>query len=294
MPHRRPPFGVERWPAIVQARYDERVGLERGLLLAAILVASCQASTPPPTSSPARTPNADASVPGASRSGATASPLASATANDDAGAPSQNALPGARPTPPAPPPGIRAPRGGPPPATENPRKSDPAKRYQLCASSADCMVQPAGCCYSCGNTPGFDGLRAASRKRLPELRRDDCSVPASEATQPLACPACVARTNPHIVATCERGACRLVDVRTRDLDACKTDEDCAARPSSCRPEEDSPRVWTPISRQKVRDFTELVCGKTPCTGCDEIPETHRAIVKPPKCVDGRCTWRRLS
>jgi hypothetical protein len=130
-----------------------------------------------------------------------------------------------------------------------------------CDEPPDCTITTKTCCGVCGE-PTLGDVIAIPVERLDAYRTDVCA-------EPVACPDCASIANPSLIATCEAGACRALDVRTLDLSRCEADSDCIARSASCCACDDRyGRIA--IRADKEAEYAALVCPSSDydCAGCE--------------------------
>ncbi|MGE0323224.1 MAG: hypothetical protein AB7S68_13015, partial [Polyangiaceae bacterium] len=94
-----------------------------------------------------------------------------------------------------------------------------------CGVPSDCVLVTNGCCDSCGPPSAADRL-AVNKNRVDQVAKAVCPEPEP-------CPKCASFPNPALVATCEAGRCKLVDLSLEPLAKCAVDSDCRLRSNTC-------------------------------------------------------------
>jgi hypothetical protein len=150
----------------------------------------------------------------------------------------------------------------------------PPVQADRCTSAADCVVGARGCCGPCQ-----EYAPEAFTKAEQARQQKDC------VGKPTSCKPCkTPGVDPNYLATCEAGACGLVDVRTSSMSECAADTDCHLVPPHCCGCQGEPVA---VSTSGHSQHRELVCeatGNTNCAAC-QIPDYdgHRAV-----CAAGHC------
>ncbi|MGE3673911.1 MAG: hypothetical protein AB7K71_29840 [Polyangiaceae bacterium] len=147
-----------------------------------------------------------------------------------------------------------------------------------CGVPSDCVLVTNGCCDSCGPPSAADRL-AVNKNRVDQVAKAVCPEPEP-------CPKCASFPNPALVATCEAGRCKLVDLSLEPLAKCAVDSDCRLRSNTCcecgAPTD--PGHLTAVNAQG--GIEDIVCD--PGSGCDlcqpEYPPDAVAV-----CFDGHCS-----
>ena len=146
--------------------------------------------------------------------------------------------------------------------------------WASCTDNGQCMVISASCCGSCGQ-PTTDDMIAVNRDHVSDYRGGSCDG--------IGCPACFMEPNPNLIATCDAGTCRALDVSTRPISSCSADSECTLRaPSCCACSSSAPIA---IRADAEADFQSLVCvGDEVCPECvPAFPDWSAA------CITGHCT-----
>ena len=102
---------------------------------------------------------------------------------------------------------------------------------QPCTKAHDCALFQVGCCPTCQdldeNGMAIWSIEAFTRETI-ERHKNLCD------RKKLVCAPCKkVGLNPNLIPTCQAGQCQVVDVSTSSMSACKSDEDCHLKSSSC-------------------------------------------------------------
>ncbi len=147
-----------------------------------------------------------------------------------------------------------------------------------CGVPSDCVVVLNGCCDTCGPASASDRL-AVNKNRVDEVAKEVCS-------EPVPCPKCASFPNPALVATCEAGRCKLVDLSLEPLAKCATDADCRLRTNTCCECGGPTDAGHLTAVGKQGGIESIVCD--PGFACDEcLPQYPSDAVA--VCVDGHCS-----
>jgi hypothetical protein len=97
------------------------------------------------------------------------------------------------------------------------------------------------------------------------------------------CPACAGVPDPTLLATCDAGQCKLIDLQTHPSTACKDSTQCRLRTNQCC------ECGGPVDYEHLiavsGNYAELVCGPLEdCAECAPEPPRDAEAV----CVDGHC------
>lgn len=158
-----------------------------------------------------------------------------------------------------------------------------APNYDSCKEPTDCVVGSTGCCGICD---GPD-VRARDLTAYNKAHQADVSTCGGADIACAPCPPLAPNEGSlkYFVADCVQGQCAVVDLRTSELTACETAQDCRLRNGtqcceSCAPGYDVVAVRTDGS------FEKLVCGSEPtaCAACLPAPPLDAAAT----CVEGHC------
>jgi len=129
--------------------------------------------------------------------------------------------------------------------------------WASCTANSECVVMPVTCCGTCGQASASD-MVGVNRSHISEYRGDRCDVAI--------CPACAGEPDPNLIATCEAGTCRALDVRTDPVSACTVSSDCTLRINTCCMCSFDPPIA--IRADGEADFQALVCdGDEVCPEC---------------------------
>jgi len=149
-----------------------------------------------------------------------------------------------------------------------------------CQVHADCAVNSASCCGSCG-APTQNDVIAIATSDVAAYRAAACG------TKPVACPACATGSNLRFLATCESGSCKVIDLGNSPVTACTSDADCTLRATACcecgAPMELGSLVA--ISSNAGTGFSALVCDANQvCAMCMPQYPTNIKL----SCTAGHC------
>lgn len=159
-----------------------------------------------------------------------------------------------------------------------------------CEQPTDCQIGGYGCCSACESREGGEILQAThliTYTGSPVFRYDGCMPSTCTCDEPTS----EQRVRHFFVPTCDTGKCGIADVRTADVTACDTADDCKLRIGTACCEGCATDDAIPESRlvgvRADGSFEALVCG-TGDVACDDCapsyPEGARA-----ECVQGRCS-----
>lgn len=140
-----------------------------------------------------------------------------------------------------------------------------------CTRNDDCIVIPESCCGSCG-APTRTDARAANRNHVPVDPK--CAMTG--------CPACYQEPDPTLLATCDHGDCRIVDLRLDPSTACKQDGECRLRSPDCCECGGRTSPLVAISSEPL--YSALVCDDRACPECAPIYPTNWVAT----CDNGHC------
>jgi hypothetical protein len=159
-----------------------------------------------------------------------------------------------------------------------------AAPWRFCEDNEQCVLAVDGCCGSCG-APSLDLFDPINRE-LSEQHRDA----VCDQEEPVACPECEAPPATHLGATCSEGLCQGFDLRTMELTACETDDQCRLRARTCCecPTTDfGAHNLIAIREGRNEDYIALVCSAdTSCGRCAvQYPTEQFSAVCAP---DGHC------
>lgn len=146
-----------------------------------------------------------------------------------------------------------------------------------CSVNSDCLISPASCCGSCG---------AATRGDAIALNKNQVTHYSEQVCEGGGCPACYSPQDPMLIATCDAGQCKVVDLLQHPATACQTAADCRLRTNTCC------ECTGPIDYDQLlsiaiggdAELAKLICDPvTPCDDCDRL--------YPPlalECASGHC------
>lgn len=86
--------------------------------------------------------------------------------------------------------------------------------------SSECLVVPASCCGTCGAATRGDAIAIHVNQLAGKASCDGC-------------PGCDMEQDPTLVATCDNGACTLVDLLEHESTACTDASECRVRSHDC-------------------------------------------------------------
>jgi hypothetical protein len=97
--------------------------------------------------------------------------------------------------------------------------------------------------------------------------------------------------NADLLATCDNGACKAVNLPESDLSTCNAASDCVVRAAACCECGASMELWSlvAIAATASADYAALVCESTQaCAACMPVYPTDVAL----DCVAGHCVLAR--
>ncbi|MES1183015.1 MAG: BPTI/Kunitz domain-containing protein [Myxococcales bacterium] len=167
--------------------------------------------------------------------------------------------------------------------------------YDSCKLPSDCLVTGTGCCGICDSPDISAHDLIAYNKQYAGLLQCGLALDVAAggaasagAAAPVACAPCPPPQGPgtlqYFVPDCVAGQCVVTDVRTSDVTACKTSDECKLRHGTgcC----EGCGTTDVISVRNDGSFEKLVCSgaPVPCPAC--IPGPTDAV---PYCgADGHC------
>lgn len=156
-----------------------------------------------------------------------------------------------------------------------------------CSVSSECIVVPASCCGECDLASRGDAV--AINKRFSASHRAEACVGVEGTCPSPGWEGCYADPVHELLATCEAGRCKLVDLRTNAASECMSDDDCVLRSNKCCPCEGSGWDWVAVNR--CSHIEPIVCDPgSGCTGCAPVaPSGVYAL-----CSSGRCYVQGIS
>ncbi len=152
--------------------------------------------------------------------------------------------------------------------------------WSACEESSECVVMPASCCGNCGAPAPMD-MVGVNVSRLSDQRGEACGG------GDVACPACAAMPDPHLIATCDVDTCQAIDLRNDPATECSSDSDCrlwVARCNACVEVADAEIIGV----SDVSRIFDLLCddGAAPPPCAPVLPDYLE-----PWCDAGRCAAR---
>lgn len=150
--------------------------------------------------------------------------------------------------------------------------------FAACDGPGQCFLFPTNCCGYCGE-PKLEGFIGVNHNKSKEANNFYCA-------DPVACPDCVEFPQPNLIALCEAGQCTPKDIRTSELSACKTKDDCRLRWGSGCCQNCAGSSWDLIAYNKNVAFEQLVCDPAgDCPPCLPQPFPPGSSAE---CVAGHC------
>lgn len=145
------------------------------------------------------------------------------------------------------------------------------------------MLVERSCCPLCGQ-PSLDAYEAVNQSKTSEWGEMNCPHPGD-----VPCAPCEpSAPNPNLIAICEAGQCKGIDISKHDLSACSVAADCRLRNGTtcCEHCSVQPDGMIALANDKAADFITLVCEPTggACPPCEpQYPPGTTA-----DCIDGHC------
>lgn len=155
--------------------------------------------------------------------------------------------------------------------------------YDSCNSPSDCVVAGVGCCGVCDG-PDMSARELTAYNKAYHAEVSTCGG-ADIACAPCPEPAPGQGSLKYFVPDCVQGQCAVLDLRTSELTACETAQDCRLRNGTqccegCSPGNDV------VAVRKDGSFEKLVCGsEVACPACLPAPPPDTAAA----CVEGHCS-----
>jgi hypothetical protein len=148
--------------------------------------------------------------------------------------------------------------------------------YDLCSKSSECVIRPASCCGQCG---------AATRDDIVALRSDQVTAyQTATCGDSSGCPACYSAQDATLIATCDAGHCKVVDLKLHAATACSAASDCRIRTNVCCECGDPTDIEHIIAISSESEFSPLVCDGQACPECAPIYPAEVVV----DCVSGHC------
>jgi hypothetical protein len=173
--------------------------------------------------------------------------------------------------------------GTPPDASSDAPDGGTTAPWRTCEQNGQCVLAADGCCASCGQ-PSLESRDPINREFSMQHYEAVC-----DQEEPVDCPACEPPPAPHLGATCTEGLCEGFNIRTMELTACETNDQCRLRARSCCEcgSDFNAHNLIAIREGRSADYTALVCtANTSCGQCGVQYPTDRfsAVCAP----DGHC------
>lgn len=173
-----------------------------------------------------------------------------------------------------------------------------AAKWALCGANSECVLAANTCCGVCGK-PALTDVDAVNKTQLGAHRTDVCP-------KPVPCPQCLTSTNPDLLATCDAGRCKALDVHTLPATACSRDDECRLRVTGCCECGGSTEPAQLIAVSNPSLYVNLVCDPSQaCPACAPVyptsveaycaPDAHCAV-RPATagCTESECAQRGLT
>jgi hypothetical protein len=150
-----------------------------------------------------------------------------------------------------------------------------------CTAPGECVLIGPSCCSPCdpASSRSFVAVNRAATMSYAQVHR--CEAVDCAACPPVAEPQ---RTLQNFIATCEKGQCRVVDIRENDVTACTANADCVLRDGAeCCEGCDGQGI---VAVNRNGGLGKLVCT-VPVSGCDAcVPNIPPGYL--PACTNGHC------
>jgi hypothetical protein len=104
------------------------------------------------------------------------------------------------------------------------------------------------------------------------------------------CPACYTPKDPYLIATCDTGQCKVLDLKTHPSTVCSSANDCRIRTNVCCECGGPTDAEHLIAMSSEPAFTPLVCD--PNQGCDDCAPGYPSLSV--SCQQGHCSVDALS
>lgn len=157
-----------------------------------------------------------------------------------------------------------------------PGSGDAGPSYAECTKSSECVIRPASCCGQCGAATREDAV-AINQSHLSDYQNAHCAD--------VGCATCYSAQDARLIATCDAGRCKLVDLAAHPSTACTADSQCRIRTNVCCECGGPTNVEHLIGVSSEPAFVALVCSSDQaCPECEPIyPPGAMAL-----CDDGHC------
>lgn len=148
--------------------------------------------------------------------------------------------------------------------------------YDVCSKSSECVIRPASCCGQCGAATR-DDIVALSSSRVTAYQTATCGDTSG-------CPACYSPQDATLIATCDAGHCKVVDLRTHAATACGAASDCRVRTNVCCECGGPTDIEHIIATSSESELSPLVCDGQACPECAPIYPSEVVV----DCLNGHC------
>lgn len=145
----------------------------------------------------------------------------------------------------------------------------PGPDLAACGGPGECVLATNGCCGPCG-FPALSDFTAVNEKNVEAFRKLTCPNP-----EDAVCPGCPTGIDKSLMAFCESGTCKPIDLRTHPFSMCDSDDDCVLRTSECCECGGDTSNPITINEASRSDYASVVCK--PSTGCPECAPVYPAV-----------------
>ena len=126
--------------------------------------------------------------------------------------------------------------------------------WASCGKPGDCLLEPHGCCGSCGKPQSKD-LDAVDYLKGKEHFAAVCSAPNGT------CPGCASQPNANLAAFCRASQCGVVEIASDEVSLCATDSDCEMhRAQCCDCGTAPPDQYVALNGAQVGAYEAQICG----------------------------------
>jgi hypothetical protein len=158
-------------------------------------------------------------------------------------------------------------------------EGDASVVWDDCTRNSECVIRPASCCGACGAATREDAI-ALNASKLGAYGQATCG-------DVFGCPACYMPQDATLIATCDAGRCKVVDLMAHGSTTCTSSSECRIRTNVCcecgGPANIEHVIAVNVSAEP--DFAKLVCdANQACPECAPIYPSDVVAL----CSGGRC------
>jgi hypothetical protein len=151
-----------------------------------------------------------------------------------------------------------------------------------CSGPGQCELLSKTCCMPC-TVVQLDQLTAINSSKRAAFTQKTCGP------NPAPCPPCVGEIDPHLMARCEGGKCRAIDVRQDpSYTGCASNADCRLRKGLACCQCEASGGWVALNEKGHNQVSADTCAPgSICPRCAPVPPVGMSAV----CQSGVCEAR---